>query len=131
MMYNKKFYKNICISEIGKDVLVYHLAESKLQDEELFITGLAQFIELAGYKSPAYIIIDKKDSRIQDIDILKDYFKHQGVDELIDFGVKKIFFIVSEKRYQELNSNIGYRGIEAFTDFDSCLKAIEKHRKSV
>ncbi|MBN2481806.1 MAG: hypothetical protein JXB19_08705 [Bacteroidales bacterium] len=129
-MHNKRFYKNICISEIGNDVLVYHFAESKLQDEELFITGLAQFIELVGYKKPAYIIIDKKESHIQDVEALKEFLKHQGVDELIDFGVKKIFFVVSEQRYHELKGNVGYRGIQAFIDFDTCLQEIEKHRKS-
>lgn len=129
-MFPKKNYKDICYSEISDDILVFHLADSYLHDEELVITGLSEFIELVSYKKPRYIIIDKKTVKIQSFNILKEYLKHQGVDELIDSGVKKICFIVSDERYKELNGNVGYRGIMAFTDYESCLKEIDEHRKS-
>lgn len=130
-MPEKKTYKNICFSEISNDILVFHLAESKFQEEELLIIGLSQFIELVGYKRPVYIIIDKKDVKIRTLDSLKEYLKHQGIDELMNLAVKKILFVVSEERIKELNSKVGYRGIEACTDYSSCLEIIKKHKRSL
>ena len=129
-MMKKKSYKSICVSEITKDVLVFHLADSKLEEEELLIIGLSQFIELVGYKRPDYVIIDKKEAHVKMVDKMKEYLKHQGIDELMNLGVKKILFVVSEERHKELNGSVGYRGTEAYTEFDACIKEIEKHRKS-
>ena len=123
-MSNKKFYKRISYSVIDEDILVLHLSESHLDEEELLIFGLAQFIELVEYKKPSYIIIDKKEKHVRNHDSLQEYLKHHGIDPLFDAGVIKIFFIVSESRFSELKSNIGYRGIEAFTDMTACLEEI-------
>jgi len=128
-MSDKKLYKSICISDIGKDILVFHLGQSKLDGEELLIIGLAQFIELVEYKRPSYVIFNKKDTQINNLDTLQDYLKHNGIDELIGAGVKKIYFIVSEARFKELNSKVGYRGIEAFTDFEECLEEIKRQKE--
>ena len=128
-MPEKKYYKNICISEIDEDILVFNLSQSNLQDEELLIIGLAQFIELVEYKRPTYVIFDKRETQLRLLDTLQDYLKHNGVDELLISGVKKLYFVVTKERFQELDSKIGYRGIEAFTDFNECLAKIENLKK--
>ena len=127
-MSDKKFYKSICLTEIGEDILVFHLGESHLDGEELVIIGLAQFIEYVEYKRPPYVIINKRETRIKHIDTLQEYLRKYGIDALFNAGVKKVCFIVSEERMKELASKKGYRGIEAFTDLNECLEEIMRHR---
>jgi len=127
-MSDKKFYKSICISEISEDILVLHLNESPLHGEDLVIVGLAQFIELVEYKRPAYVVINKKETLVSHLDMLQEYLRKYGIDALFNAGVKKIFFIVSEKRLEELKESKGYQGITAYTDLSKCLEEIMRQR---
>ncbi len=129
-MLKKIPYKEIIYSEPYKDVLVFHLSESKFNNiEEVYILGLSQFIELVIHKNAKHIIFDKQNIEEEHNSYLHEYFKKQGIDELLKNGVKNIFFIVSEERYKTVGKTLGYKGIRAFTNFDECFKVLNESIK--
>ncbi len=131
MKLNKIYYKSIVVSKINDNIIVFHMHESNIVDDYTLVIGVTTFNEFIGHEKPKYIIFDKKDLAFDSTNNMKGFIKMQGVDQLIEFGVKRIFFIVNEIRLKEIGKAIGYRGITAFSSLDQVLVEIEKEESKI
>ncbi|MGE0078931.1 MAG: hypothetical protein AB7S48_13810 [Bacteroidales bacterium] len=124
-MTSKIQYKQIVVSHIEHNVCLFHMVESNLRNEELFIIGLAQFIEFAEYIKPTYVIFDRTSLNYKVPDILIGHFKKFGIDIFYKLGVKSIFLIADANH--ELNADLK-KEISTFTSIEDCLAFIKKQK---
>ncbi|MGD9977453.1 MAG: hypothetical protein AB7S54_05920 [Bacteroidales bacterium] len=125
-MEGKLAYKQIVITELSDEISVFHLSESKFKEAELFIMGLAQFVEYAEYYRPKYVVIDKRNLEYKMPIVLNDYFNKYGFECLRKAGVKKVLHLVNAN---DIDSNDAVRKpaeILEFPDLESCLKYIKE-----
>lgn len=129
-MSNKIYYKQIVITELPNRTCIFHLAESNFRAEELYVMGIAQFIEYAEYFMPLHVIIDRRGANSEVPDILIDYVKKIGFSNLRRIGVKKIFQIT---RYQNGKTipSVKIPEITNFFEIDECLKYIDENLRSI
>lgn len=129
-MTTKIHYKQIVISELPNRICVCHMAESNFRAEELYVMGIAQFIEYAEYFVPLYVIIDRRGVNYEMPDILIDYVKKIGFSNLRRIGVKRIFQIT---RYQNGKTipSVKIPEIANFFEIDECLNYINENLHSV
>lgn len=121
-------YKQIFVSEISDEICVFHLSESRFVGEELFIMGVAQFVEYAEYFKPKYVLIDKRNLEYEMPEILSEYIRKNGLDNLRKIGVKKVFQIVGEDFLIDKDNEVRFKEIPKFKDIESCLDFIKKEQ---
>lgn len=126
MEQNKIIYKSIVISKVGNNIAVFHMYESSINDDYSLVLGISTFNEFVGHEKPKYVVFDKRDLLFDSSNKIQGFLKTQGVDQLIEFGVKRIFFVVSDLRFEEVGGRYGYRGISAFKSLEDVLLEIEK-----
>ncbi|BDX38647.1 hypothetical protein CYCD_20020 [Tenuifilaceae bacterium CYCD] len=129
-MTTKIRYKQIVITELPNRTCIFHLAESNFRAEELYVMGIAQFVEYAEYFMPLYVIIDRTGVNYEVPDILIDYVKKVGFSNLRRIGVNKVFQIT---RYQngKIIPSIKIPEITNFFEIDVCLKYIDENLHSI
>ncbi len=131
MEQNKIHYKSIAVSVINKNIIIFHMHESEITDDYSLVLGISTFNEFVGHQKPKYVIFDKRDLLFDSSNKIQGFLKTQGVDQLLDFGVKRIFFIVSDKRFEEVGGIFGYKGISAYKSLSNVLAEIEKEEEAL
>lgn len=100
------------------------MIESNFKNEELYILGIAQFIEYAEYYKPKYVVLDKTNLNYQPPKVLINYINKFGIDKLFQIGVKKIFQIGNASIYDDKNNYSESILVQSFENIDDCLMYI-------
>lgn len=120
-------YKSIIVGEYDEyNLLELNLSNNHIFNSEDFILKVTDFIELAGFKTPDYVVFNK---RARDFEIKKSLhkFAHQQIiDSLFDFGVKKVFFVVTDERYLLYKEQISRKNIFPFKSMDEIFSYLKK-----
>lgn len=122
-MATRKNYKQIVITEISDNICIFHIAESKFKEEELYIMGIAQFVEYAEYYRPRFVIIDRIKHPIKITNAITAYIRKYGIENLYRIGVKKVFKIM-DKDSMDKNMTDMLSEVQSFESIDECLKTI-------
>lgn len=86
--------------DIERSLLTLNVHRNGIVDDTTFIAKIIVFAELVGTVNPKYVLFDKSETNFEISPRLFKFAARNVIGEIMDHGVRLIFFLVGVERYR-------------------------------
>lgn len=123
----KEFYKDISyINHEEHSLLEIILSENNINDSATFIERISLFAELVNFKKPEFVLFNKRSEDFEINKAIYNFAHNQILDSIFKSGVRAVFFLVTDERYELYKNSINRENVFAFKSYEGIFKFIEE-----
>ncbi len=125
----KEFYKDISyINHKEHSLFEIILGENNIDSSAVFIEKISVFVELICLKKPLFVLFNKRDEDFKINKAIYNFTHNQILDSIFKSGVRAVFFLVTDERYELYKNSINRENVFAFKFYEDIFNFIENKK---